>query len=801
MPPPEGVARQPEELLREALVLSGTKERELARLLSSEAMDLWVRMRDPGRAAMAAIRMGDSYKEGRVYLDTLYHYERALEVKAIPGAVKARALNSKAQAYADLYHRDLASNFFNKALAEAQQSKAVAEQAAALMGLAHIGHQEGAIARAGEYISRARPLLQKQKNEEAEANLLHLAGQIDQEKGLLKQAGKAFEEAEAIYKRAGSIGGQVKVLCSISNLYLNSGQVREAAARAGRAVELAEGEGKRAKTNGDKLKARELRWRAWLADARAQRAAGNREVAKKSYTRAIHHIEGLWWMVYISTENSAVNFREDRHAPFRELADLLIEEGNIPEAYNWAESSRIRTALGLTEGRRLGGRPKNADREGRIQEISRSIARIRTQSFSPQISAALSAKLERDMVEAQHALEEARLKFELEESRNRVAWFKPATADEMQKRLAQEQAVMVEFFLGEARSFAWLITPGGISVEVLPGRKELEKRVGEFLGELTAPPNNLYMDRDLARLKGRAAELFSSMFGRMFERIPPGRKLIVVPDGVLHYVPVEALIRKGRYLIEDHEISYLPSATMLGLWLNSDGGSKPEYKMELLAFGDPIFGPEPKAAGDGYAARQVRAAGRPELASLPSTRNEVQFIANLFPPDRSKVFLHKTSTEDAVKKERLREYRRLHFATHSLIDEKLPFKSAVVLTLDDDPEEDGFLEVSEIAELDLDCDLVVLSACRTGRGKLLAGEGILGMGRAFFYAGARSVVVSLWNVSDISAGKLMKGFYQQMTANTGNPAALRQAKLQMLKGGGEGSHPFYWSSFVIIGKP
>jgi CHAT domain-containing protein len=143
----------------------------------------------------------------------------------------------------------------------------------------------------------------------------------------------------------------------------------------------------------------------------------------------------------------------------------------------------------------------------------------------------------------------------------------------------------------------------------------------------------------------------------------------------------------------------------------------------------------------------------------------------------------------------------VHFATHSLIDEKSPSRSAVVLGFDGDAEEDGNLYVSEIARLNLDSDLVVVSACQTGRGKLLSGEGIVGLSRAFLRAGARSVVVSLWNVSDISTGQLMKYFYQHLTGGLSNAAALRRAKLQMLRSGTQMRHPYYWSSFVMVGKP
>ena len=123
------------------------------------------------------------------------------------------------------------------------------------------------------------------------------------------------------------------------------------------------------------------------------------------------------------------------------------------------------------------------------------------------------------------------------------------------------------------------------------------------------------------------------------------------------------------------------------------------------------------------------------------------------------------------------------------------------MALAPDSEEDGLLVVSEISRLDLDWDLVVVSACQTGRGKLLSGEGVIGLSRAFLIAGARSVIVSLWNVSDISTGQLMKSFYQQVTGAMSNAAALRWAKLQMIGGDKVTRHPYYWSSFVMIGTP
>jgi len=240
------------------------------------------------------------------------------------------------------------------------------------------------------------------------------------------------------------------------------------------------------------------------------------------------------------------------------------------------------------------------------------------------------------------------------------------------------------------------------------------------------------------------------------------------------------------------------------LWQKSTSPSSGQ--MELLAIGDPVFEPTRMAAAGKRVTRAVSQRTRrlpasdiPHFSTLPRTHDEVEYIAGLFPADRRKVLLGRQSTEAAFKREPLKHYRRLHFATHSLIDEKTPARSAIVLTAGD--AEDGLLDVSEISQLDLDCDLVVVSACQTGRGQLLSGEGIVGLSRAFLQAGARTVVVSLWNVSDGATGQLMKDFYANLSAGLSNAAALRQAKLRMIASDKALRHPYYWSSFIMVGKP
>jgi CHAT domain-containing protein len=403
-------------------------------------------------------------------------------------------------------------------------------------------------------------------------------------------------------------------------------------------------------------------------------------------------------------------------------------------------------------------------------------------------------------------MQEMRVESEMAHSRERLVWSQLADAEQLQKKMAQDQMVLAEFSLGEDRSFVWLFANGDVSYAILPPRKEIEKAVKAYLDVLAVPPSLLHIEGDVAKVRVQAKSLFDTLFGSLASRIEPGRRLIIVPDGLLNYLPFEALIQKGRYLVEEHEISYNPSASMLGLWQESEGRGGSDDQMDLLAVGDPVYDLGPKPANGkepegslSHRVRQASAAHAFPLAPLPRTRDEVEYIASLFPDGRSKVLLGSEGTEAALRREPLRRYRRLHFAAHSLVDDQSPWRSAVVLTPGDG--EDGFLEASEISELDLDCELVVLSGCQTGRGQLLSGEGIVGLSRAFLYAGARSVVVSLWDVSDISTGRLMKNFYQHLTSNLGIVSALRSAKLQMLRSESETRHPYYWASFISVGKP
>ena len=315
---------------------------------------------------------------------------------------------------------------------------------------------------------------------------------------------------------------------------------------------------------------------------------------------------------------------------------------------------------------------------------------------------------------------------------------------------------------------------------------------------------------ELAYYRGRL--LWNDLFEPIRSRIRQAQRLILIPDGALHLLPFGALPESGtkeepRYLIESLPLSVISSVTVLRELRQA---RRKRASHSLVAFGAPRY-PSAEAAGERNLPFQLRFAMERglELHPLPYAQTEVESLARLF-PERSQVYVGEEATEERAKA--LGENVSLiHFATHGLVNEHLPLESSLALTIPEhwrEGEEIGLLQVWEIYEhVRLDADLVTLSACETALGKDLSGEGILGLTRAFQFAGARSVVASLWGVNDQATAELMKRFYTNLRSGMARDEALRQAQMTLRAGPlelGEGrqlrtSHPFYWAAFQLYG--
>ncbi len=312
-----------------------------------------------------------------------------------------------------------------------------------------------------------------------------------------------------------------------------------------------------------------------------------------------------------------------------------------------------------------------------------------------------------------------------------------------------------------------------------------------------------------------------------------GKRLAIVADGALQYIPFAALdvssvsvAPSASYhpLILDHEVVSLPSASTLAVLRSEVKDRRPAPKT-LAVLADPVFDnsdarvrrqntkmetAETGERGIGLVAEQVKTAAQESgvaggglvIPPLPGTKLEAEQIARLVPAGESKEALGFQASRETAAAAELAEYRYVHFATHGFLNSRHPELSGLVLSLVDElgRPRDGFLRAHEVFNLHLPAEMVVLSACETGLGKEVRGEGLIGLTRGFMYAGAPRVVVSLWSVSDASTAELMTRFYEGVIVRNSSPAkALRAAQVSLMEGG-KYRAPFYWAAFTLQGE-
>jgi len=285
-------------------------------------------------------------------------------------------------------------------------------------------------------------------------------------------------------------------------------------------------------------------------------------------------------------------------------------------------------------------------------------------------------------------------------------------------------------------------------------------------------------DRESAA-DGAGPELFHAL-------LSPGnadscRKIIIVPDDILYYLPFETLRRSpdSPWLGTEADICYAPSVSSLAEIAKREK-KRPKNSMDLLA---------------------VASSGPPGVESMtpaPFSEWEADKIRQLYDPEKCLLLKGKAASEDELKKISLDEYKVIHFAAHGFIDEQRPIRSAIVLSSDPAFVEDGLFQAREIFETRLNASLVVLSTCRSAAGRLVRGEGLEGLNRAFMFAGASAVLTSLWPVDDEAAAHLMNRFHAHLRGGDSITAALRRAKTEMLESA-EYSHPAYWAGFIVTG--
>lgn len=416
----------------------------------------------------------------------------------------------------------------------------------------------------------------------------------------------------------------------------------------------------------------------------------------------------------------------------------------------------------------------------------------------------------------------------------------PLTLEQIQAALREDEGtVLLEYMLGDERSYVWAVTPDSLTARELPGRRELESLARDVYGGLTARQQRpdespaQYRERYAsaeARLCQSATELSRLALGDL-RTSPKAQRLLVVTDGDLSYIPFDALPSPDSAgecgpgadapsytpLLVSYEVVHLPSFSSLAL-LRQLNQATPSRASRIAVWADPVFeaddprvSPATRAPQDDAAAAEAPLPDAQRLAldmqseppaRLLSTREEADSIMRFAPAGTVTLLTGFAASQESVVGRDLHDYHILHFATHGLINNRYPSLSSLLLSTVDERghSRNGLLQLRDIYGLRLNADLVVLSGCQTGLGEEFDGEGLVGLTQGFLYAGSKSVIVSLWNVQDQATARLMSDFYREMLEEGTVPsAALRRAKLKMYERGAWRA-PFYWSAFVIVGE-
>ncbi len=646
------------------------------------------------------------------------------------------------------------------------------------------------------------------------ATALNNVGQIDADLGHLEDAAKTLLESYDLHAQAHQPLGQCQCLANLGLLSARLGHLDEADRQLAQAAE-------QAAALGDI----ELQAAVALNMALLARQRGRLDAAIEAATRAVTLTEQRRALVGGGEEQQRQFLAGNIH-PYLLLIELLIAAKRPAEAFDVAERGKARAMLDMMAG----GKVSLYDRLPR--EETASLRQMESTVAARQVALSRLATSQRvddaALADARQALATARSALSAEETRLAAMHPETTTTGTQPLRLAEAAArlprdtALLEYSVGISTQYLfclWRGDDGQPALEVLSlpaGDGSLADLVGRFRSACANP-----------RRKWRqlGAEVYQRVLAGAVDKLPERiTRLAIVAEGPLLDCPFGALVDEAhsRLVIDRYEVVQAASASLLAacLTLGEERRAKPASQATLIV-ADPDFGADgadgaqrggtdgaqpggadgAQRGGQAVAQRDMR---EQKLAPLPGTRAEAEAVAGLMPNPSER--LGAAAQERTIKAE-MGKYRWLHFATHGLLDADQPLHSAVALARPDQPGEDGFLEARELAQMNLNAELVTLSACQSGRGEAQMGEGLIGLPWAFVAARVPSQVVSLWSVDDRMTQELMTRFYRGLAAGKPKAAALRAAALDLrgsqitLDGGGTlmPDHPFYWAPFVLLG--
>jgi CHAT domain-containing protein/tetratricopeptide (TPR) repeat protein len=741
-------------LLAIALLRTDLRSFKLALADAARALALQEAIGDPVGRIEVRCKMASMYLFQDAPGEALEHLGAALALADSENdpSLRAKVLHHIAGAHQEAGRHHEAIEAYDQALRAMENEGNLREAAWVLVRRGRSFETLDRLAEAEASYVRALAIWERIRERRPRSYYLYALGRLQErrgdEHGALGSYRRALEAQEAVRLPYSSL-----VLTNMALLVQRQGDAVEALELAQRAVKAAGESGNP-----------EMRWSAYHGLGRLLHRMGRNQQALPALNTCLTIIEAMRNEVAPSDEARA-GFMESKQDAYADTVTVLFDLGLFGDALETAERARARAFLDLLSRREISDRAEETRGGVPLQRGAAGPAGSGHPGPAP------------------------------------VA---PARLGDLRREAARLGTTLVAYFVSESDLFTWVASPGGRirSVRSPMRRAELEERVrrleaalerGPFIAPRTGSPPG---DVDTL-LRGLHRDLLEPV--DRWLPADPRALVTIIPHGPLFRISFGALLDpRGRYVAETHTLHYTPAVNVLHFTEERVSRARNRRDPRLLAVG----GPSMRRGGEGTSA----------LAELPGSAEEARRIAASWPAGRSTLL-----TGDAARESRLRDlaprHAVVHLASHAIVLDKAPLESFVALAqgAGRGPEDDGALTVSEVFDLDLSADLVTLSACDTGRGRI-TGDGVLGLSRAFLCAGASSVVVSLWRVADVVGQFQMERFYQALAAGDDKARALDRAQLDTLAALRQGElhtpdgrillpTPALWAPFVLVGEP
>jgi CHAT domain-containing protein/Tfp pilus assembly protein PilF len=784
----------------------------------SQSLPLFRSMGNRGGESTTLSNIGLAYSKLGENQKALEYYRQSLTLAQALGDRRgeAHALNNIGKVYSELGDNQKAKEYYRQSLPLRRAIGDRGGESATLSNIGLVYSKLGENQKALEYYRQSLTLTQALGDRRGEGNALNNIGRAYSELGENQKALEYYNQSLPLRRAVGDRRGEAITLNNIGLVYSELGENQKALEYYSQSLPLSRAVDYRV---GEAL--------TLYSIAAAKRDRGNLTEALTDIEASLQIIESL--RTKIASPELRASYFATVQDYYQFYIDLLMQlhqtqpkSGYDTKAFEASERSRARSLLELLQEAnadiRQGVAPELLQRERSLQQQLDAIEKRRIEFLNrPNPTPPQQAEFEKQWQTLLAQYQDIQTQIRTTSPRYAaLTQPQPLTLAQIQQQILDENTILLQYSLGKERSYLWALTKTSITSYELPKAAEIERTAKNFRDAVTAPTS-----RNSPNQVTQANDAISQMILQPVAAQLGQKRLLIVSDGVLNYLPFAALSLPGKSgengnppLIVDHEIVLLPSGSTLGI-LRQNYADLPAPTRTLAIFADPVFSGNDERVKNSSSAttQQAVEAANPGLSRsrgdnnvqfdrLKFTRKEAQIIQGLVPANSITQSFDFAASRAAATGSNLSQYKIIHFATHGLANSDYPELSGIILSLIDENGNalNGFLRLTDIFNLKLAADLVVLSACQTGLGQNIQGEGMVGLTRGFMYAGAKRVVVSLWSVDDEGTAALMSSFYQKMLQKGLTPAAaLRAAQLEMWKQE-KWKSPYYWAAFTLQGE-